>query len=266
MTFNVQVGNNDEFKGNLPRTETGTFCYTTRYSGDGGNTWYYPVAGPDGGSTCPGLFGVMTITTGSDTTAPAAPANLAVNGVTSASITLGWDAHPNTDGDLYAFRVYRGPVGGPFAQIAQIANTGATSYVDTSVTAGATYEYYVTAMSAASNTVQATAENLIVDVTFRVTVPSFTPDDFPVYIVGPFNGWNPSDPAYALTETSPNVWEITLQILDGTNFQHKYARNGWDRVEKLADGFGETEHFALIDYGTTGEQLVEDTVANWRDR
>lgn len=272
MTFNVQVGNNDEFKGNLPRTETGTFCYTTRYSGDGGNTWYYPVAGPDGGSTCPGLFGVMTITTGSDTTAPAAPANLAVNGVTSASITLGWDAHPNTDGDLYAFRVYRGPVGGPFAQIAQIANTGATSYVDTSVTAGATYEYYVTAIdtsvneSAASNTVQATAENLIVDVTFRVTVPSFTPDDFPVYIVGPFNGWNPSDPAYALTETSPNVWEITLQILDGTNFQHKYARNGWDRVEKLADGFGETEHFALIDYGTTGEQLVEDTVANWRDR
>lgn len=89
MTFNVQAGNNDEFMGNLPRTQIGTFCYTTRYSGDGGNTWYYAVNGPDeSNTTCPGPFGVMTITTGNDTTAPAAPTTLAISGVTSASISL----------------------------------------------------------------------------------------------------------------------------------------------------------------------------------
>ena len=277
MTFNVQAGNNDEFMGNLPRTQIGTFCYTTRYSGDGGNTWYYAVNGPDeSNTTCPGPFGVLTVTAGSDTTAPAAPTTLAISGVTSASISLSWDTHPDTDGDLYAFRVYRGPVGGPYSQIAQIVNAAATSYVDTAVTAGQTYEYYITAIddsvneSAASNLVSATAENLIVDVTFRVTVPSFTPDT--VYLVGGFGGagypnWDPGAAAMAMTESWPNVWEITLQILDGTQLEYKYARGSWDKVEKQADGFAEVNNRPFTaDYGTTGTQLVEDTIANWRDR
>ncbi len=113
---------------------------------------------------------------------------------------------------------------------------------------------------------EATAENLLVDVTFQVTVPAFTPDDYPVHIVGPFNGWNPSDAAYALTETSPNVWEITIPILDGTNFEHKFTRNSWDRVEKQTNGYDEKDNrFITVDSGTTGEQTVPATVENWRD-
>jgi len=148
--------------------------------------------------------------------------------------------------------------------------------VDTTVTAGQAYEYYITAIddsvneSAASNLVSATAENLIVDVTFRVTVPSFTPGT--VYLVGSFGGagypnWDPGAPAMAMTETSPNVWEITLQILDGTQLEYKYARGSWDRGEKQSNGFDEVNNRPFTaDYGTTGTQLVEDTVANWRDR
>ncbi|MEZ4541109.1 MAG: alpha-amylase family glycosyl hydrolase [Chloroflexota bacterium] len=277
MTFNEDKGNNDEYMGNLPRTEVGTFCYTTRYSGNGGNTWFYAVNGPDEGNvTCPGPFGVLTITTGGDITAPDTPTNLTVTGVSSVSIGLGWDVHPDTGGDLYAFRVYRGPVGGPYNQIAQIINPAATSYVDTGVTAGQTYEYYVTAVdtsvneSGASNIVEATAENLLVDVTFQVTVPSFTPGT--VYLVGGFGAagypdWDPGAPSMAMTETSPNVWEITLQILDGTMLEYKYTRGSWDVVEKQADGFTEVSNRGLtVNYGTTGEQLVEDTIANWRDR
>ncbi len=114
---------------------------------------------------------------------------------------------------------------------------------------------------------QATAENLLVDVTFRVTVPAFTGDTYPVYIVGPFNSWNPGDPAYALSQNSATEWEITLSILDGTNVQHKYARGSWDRVEKQINGYDEVaDRYVTIDYGTTGDQLVEETVANWRDR
>lgn len=273
MTFNAQVGNNDEFAGTLPRDQVGTFCYTTRYSTTGGSSWVYAANGPSN-ATCPGPFGVLTVSSGSDTTAPAAPTNLAVSGVTSVSISLGWDAHPNTDGDLYAFRLYREDTAAPgYSLIATIVNPAATTYVDNTVTAGHTYNYNLAAVdtsvneSSPSNTVQGTAEDLLVDVTFRATVPPFTPDDNAVYIVGPFNGWNPADPAAALTETSPGVWEITLQVLDGTDFVYKFTRNDWVRVEKQANGFDEvSDRHALIDYGTTGEQLVTATVANWRDR
>jgi glycosidase len=270
--------NNDEFQGQLPRSAIGTFCYTTRYSTTGGATWFYAVNGPDeGNSTCPGPFGVLTVVASSDTTAPDAPTNLAVSGVTSASIALGWDPHPDTDGDLFGFRVYRGPVGGPYAQIAQINDAAAVSYTDTSVTAGATYEYYVTALdtsvneSAASNKVEATAENVLVDVTFRVTVPAFTGDTYPVYLVGSFGvagfpNWDPGASSMAMTETSPNVWEITLSILDGTQLEYKFARGSWDRVEKGPNGFDEVDNRALtVDGGTTGEQLVQATIANWRE-
>ncbi len=73
MAFNVDSGNNDEYVGNLLPDTLGTFCYTTRYSGDGGATWFYAVNGPDeGNATCPGPFGVLTVVAGADTTAPAA--------------------------------------------------------------------------------------------------------------------------------------------------------------------------------------------------
>ena len=267
--------NNDEFQGQMLPTQLGSFKYTTRYSGDGGLTWYYAVVA---GCSPNDALRDLTVIQSSDTTAPAAPTTLAITGVTSASISLGWDAHPNTDGDLYAFRVYRGPVGGPYTQIAQLVNPAATSYVDTAVTAGQTYEYYVTAVdtslneSLPSNLVSATAENLIVAVTFRVTVPNFTPDDTPVYLVGGFGvagypNWDPGAPSMAMTETSPGVWEITLNILDGSQIQYKYTRGSWDMVEKQADGFAEVDNRPLtVDYGTDGTQLVEDTVANWRDR
>lgn len=275
MAFFSDEGNNDQFAGNLPRNRLGTFCYTTRYSGNGGATWFYAVNGPnESNPTCPGPFGILTVTTGSDTTPPAIPANLVVSGVTADNISLAWDAHPNTDGDLFAFRVYRGPVGGPYSQIAQIANPAATNYVDNSVTTGQTYAYYITAVdtsvneSGPSNIVQATAENLIVDVTFRVTVPDPTPGT--VYLAGNFGAgypsWDPGAPSMAMTKTGPTTWEKTLQILDNTQLTYKYTRGSWDKVEKQADGNAEiSDRQHTVDYGTTGIDLVENTVANWRD-
>lgn len=275
MTFNADAGNNDEFMGNLPRVELGTFCYTTRYSGDGGDSWFYAVNGPnEANATCPGPFGVLTITLGADTTAPAAPANLVVTGTTSASISLGWDAHPNTDGDLYGFRVYRGPAGGPYTEIALVAGADATSYIDTTVTTGTTYEYTITAVddslneSDNSNLVTATAEDRITDVTFRVTVPEGTPGT--VYLAGNFGPdypeWDPGAAALAMTLVSPNTWELTLQILDGTTVEYKYTRGSWETVEKGADGNLELNNRSqMVDYGANGEQLITDNVLNWRD-
>ncbi len=60
MVYNVDVGNNDEYMGNFVPTQTGTFAYTTRFSGDGGAIWNY--ADLDGPDYDIGRGGILTVT------------------------------------------------------------------------------------------------------------------------------------------------------------------------------------------------------------
>lgn len=271
-TFNMNQGNDDEFMGTMIVTAApGTYWYTYRWSTDGGLSWSYSRRNDYGGGnySLPELLGVMTLNAATDTTPPAAPTNLTVTGTTTASISLGWDAHPNTDGDLYGFRVYRENTASPgYVLIQTVVGAGATSFVDNTVTSGQNYNYYITAIdnsnnqSTASNVVNATAQLRNVAVTFVVTVPNPSPGT--IYIAGSFNGWNPG--ANPMTQTGPNTWETTLTILDTQSIQYKYTRGDWNRVEKQADGNAEiSDRVATANYGTTGTQTVNNTVANWRD-
>ncbi|MEJ5223949.1 MAG: S-layer homology domain-containing protein, partial [Anaerolineales bacterium] len=277
-TFNTQVGNNDEFVGQLiPSAAPGSYDYLYRYSTDGGNTWVYGGNGWFGSNLTsynPANAGDLTITVPSDTTAPDAPTNLTVTGTTTDSISLAWDAHPNTDGDLYGFEVWRRDLTAgetSFTRVALLAGAALTAYTDSAVTANHQYEYYITAVdnsanaSAASNTVTATAEMRIVAVTFRVNVPNPTPGT--VYIAGsfpaPLPNWTPG--GIALSEVSPGVWEVTLNILDGTTIQYKYTRGSWDTVEKGTLHEEIANRSVTTAYGISGTQLVTDTVVNWRD-
>lgn len=274
MVYNVDAGNNDEYRGTLLPTSTGTFKYTTRWSTDGGATWLY--TDQNGPPYEEGAAGVLTVNASSDTTPPAAPTNLVASAASSASITLGWDAHPNTDGDLFGFYVYREDASAPgFSRIATVNDAVATSYVDGTVTGGAHYNYHVVAFddafnaSGPSNTVSAFAGRYV-DVTFSVAVPAHTPGT--VYVAGSFAGfagstypaWDPG--AIALTEASPNVWEVTLTLPEGQGFEYKYTRGSWDSVEKEADGNAEIGNRTLtVAVAGNAEQAVADAVANWRD-
>ncbi len=277
-TFNGQAGNNDEFAGQLiPSAAPGSYDYLYRYSTDGGNTWVYGGNGWFGSnltSYSPTNAGDLTITAPSDTTAPDAPTNLTVTGTTTDSISLAWDTHPNTDGDLYGFEVWRRDLTDgetSFTRVTLLTGPTLTAYTDTTVTADHEYEYYITAVdnnvnaSGPSNTVTATAEMRIVAVTFRVNVPNPTPGT--VYIAGslpsgyPF--WNPG--GLALAEVSPGVWEVTIDALDGAVIEYKYARGSWETVEKGALHEEIANRSVTAAYGTNGTQLVTDTVANWRD-
>ncbi|MCL4252920.1 MAG: Ig-like domain-containing protein, partial [Anaerolineae bacterium] len=263
--------NNDEYQGTLLPTAAGTFWYTYRWSTDGGLTWRYSQLNPPGGDYTSGNVGVLTVNPPADTTAPAAPTTLAVLATTSTSVTLGWDAHPNTDGDLYGFRVYRENTASPgYTLINTVIGAGVVQYIDNSVTSGENYNYYITALddslneSAQSNVVNADAVLRQVAVTFVATVPNPSPGT--IHIVGSFNGWNPGDPTYAMTQTGPTTWEITFDILDGTTIEYKYSRGDWLRGDKAADGNAEiSNRMHTANYGVTGVQTVNNTVANWRD-
>ena len=271
MTFNVDAGNNDEFVGDLPRDVIGTFCYTTRYSTDGGASWFYAVNGPDEGNpTCPGPFGVLTVSAGGDTTAPAAPTDLTVTGFSPTHIGLAWDSHPDTDGDLAGFEVLRSPAGaGTFAVVATLFDPAATSYDDTSVVAGESYDYRLVAFdestnrSAPSNTVSATAEARLVDVTFRVGVPSWTPGT--VHVTGSIpelGPWNPG--LHPMTEVAPDVWQRTFSIAEGTSFEWKYTRGDWERVEWWGSIVGLANRGPTTAvYGPGGTMLIDNTATDW---
>ena len=266
MSFNTDVDNNDEYVGSLLPDMLGTYDYTTRFSGDNGHSWFYAVNGPNNSSD---PTGDLTVNPSDDTTAPSAPTNLAINGTTNSSISLLWDTHPNADGDLYGFEVYREAVSAPgYSRITTIANIAATTYTDSSVTTGETYNYYIIAFdtsynrSAESNIVQATAEPRLVSVTFRIGVPDYTPST--VYIVGDipeFGPWNPG--LVPMTQLNATTWEYTLDILDGTALQYKFTRGSWDTVESWGSIVSINNRSLTIDYGSDGTQLVDMTATDW---
>jgi glycosidase len=271
MSYRGASGNNDEYQGQLLPGALGEYLYTTRWSSDGGVTWNYTDR--DGPPPEAGKFGLLHVVASADTVAPAAPLNLRVLGTTSGSISFAWDA--STAPDLAGYEIYRQQVvaassPAAFALLDTVGPT-VTSYTDNNVTTGATYQYYVVAFdtsynrSPVSNTIQATAEPRMVAVTFNVTVPSYTPGR--VYIVGSlpeFGSWNPG--AVAMTQTGPNTWSITLNLLDNTTGEFKFTRGNWETVEKQADGNAEVNNRPItVAYGLTGTQTVNLTIENWRD-
>ncbi len=267
MSFNAQAGNNDEYVGTLLPDQVGEFVYATRYSADNGETWFYADLGGPGYNE--EEAGQLHVVPSDDTTAPAAPQALIVTGATVSSISLAWEA--NGEPDLAGYEIYRSLVNrGNFELIARVP-ADSTSYTDLDVATGATYEYYLVAYdtswnrSDASNFVQATAEARMVALTIDVTVPAWTPGT--VYIVGnnpAIGNWDPG--AIPLTQVDADTWRFTTDILDGTMLEYKFTRGDWERVEKEADGNTEVPNRQLtVSYGSGGTQLVEVSIANWRD-
>ncbi|MHC5110916.1 MAG: alpha/beta hydrolase-fold protein [Planctomycetota bacterium] len=97
--------------------------------------------------------------------------------------------------------------------------------------------------------------------TFSVEVPEWTPEGDTVYVAGDFQGWNPGNPSYALTEQPDDRWEITLEFNDGQPIQFKFTRGSWATVEKGPNG----EEIANRTHTPVGVETLQLTVANWAD-
>jgi hypothetical protein len=60
-------------------------------------------------------------------------------------------------------------------------------------------------------------------------------------------------------------WTITLNMLDGTQVDYKYALGDWNYVEKGASCDELGNRNLVVVYGPGGTQTVNDTVLNWRN-
>lgn len=75
--------------------------------------------------------------------------------------------------------------------------------------------------------------------------------------------WDPG--GTPLSRVDATHWTITFTGLEGTQLEYKYAIGSWDYVEKDA-ACGEIGNRQLtLSYGSTGSQVVDDTVLDWRN-
>ncbi len=287
--------NNYEYMGGIRADAVGTYDYLVRFSDDNGLSFVY--GDQDGfipGGSGTNMPGIMTITPSSDTTAPTVP--VASIDYSATGLTVSWTPSTDPDDVVAEYRVYRGTTpDGEVATAFAIVSGSTLSYVDIQVNAGETYYYKVKAFDTSlnasdfSNEVSHAVEAKVVQVTFRVKVPAFTPPADIIYITGLAQGVSP-DPlcgycgggtlATQMTESAPgsDIWEITLGIPDGTPIQYKYTRSSYDYVEEWGSIRGFTNRVATVAANSPGDltQVIDDTsdanpddnhkaVQNWRD-
>ena len=264
--FNVDAGDNDEFKGQLLPEVVGVYDYAYRYSTTGGRQWLYADLDGTGNGYDPAQAGDLIVVSSGDTTPPAVPQNLRLVEASPSFITVAWDPVP--DADLYRYEVYRGDAaGGPYAKVADVL-APASEYTDMDVLRDATYTYVVLAtdtsfnVSAFSAELAATAQARQVQVTFNVTLPDTTPEGDDIYIAGSLNGW---DPAGTLMTRTGLFATVTLSLDEGSQIEYKYTRGSWTYVEKGASCEEIDNRTATIFYGTDGTMTLDDIVLNWRN-
>jgi len=121
--FNVDAGNNDEFKASLLPDQVSPFDYAYRYSTTNGREWLYADLDGIGNGYSPSQAGKLTVVASSDTTPPATPTGLTVVTASPAGITLRWNAVTG-DPTLYGYEVRRS-TGAMLRRAATETNPGA---------------------------------------------------------------------------------------------------------------------------------------------
>lgn len=89
------------------------------------------------------------------------------------------------------------------------------------------------------------------------SLPSYTPFNDSIYVVGDFNAWNPEDPNYRLQQIGNNYF-VEIQ---STAFNYKFTRGSWASVEGNANGDFKPDRT----YTTADGDTVSITIESWED-
>jgi fibronectin type 3 domain-containing protein len=140
-------------------TPIATVVVGTSYQDDGvvvGTPYYYKVKANN--SFGQSAFSNEATGTAIANTVPSAPQSLTAT-AGSGKVTLAWQAPADSGGSaILSYQVYRSTGGGAATQIGQVGGSVLT-YVDTSVTAGTTYTYYVKAVNEIGAGAQSTSQS-----------------------------------------------------------------------------------------------------------
>jgi AraC-like DNA-binding protein len=92
-------------------------------------------------------------------------------------------------------------------------------------------------------------------------IPSNTPDDAALYITGPFNQWNPSDPNYKMEKVEKGTYQFVLPKRDSIAF--KFTRGSFSSLE--SDDNGESIPARILVPSKLDLKTVNYTINGWED-
>ena len=186
-------------------------------------------------------FTIFSPITGSDSTPPSAPTGLS-GSATSSAVTLDWN--DNSEGDLLEYEIYRStttPV--PLEDANQVNTSAVTSstFTDSTVTAGTTYYYAITAVD--------TSHNESTSLEANVAVPA-EDDDTPVVIV--------------ITPSATGGGTASTVTSDDDDEEVEEAEEGEGEGEETSDesGWTSSEHDE-IDEDEDEEEITTDYEDHW---
>ena len=244
----------------LPET-AGDYDFAWRATTTGGRDW-----------TLSENRGKLTVYPAADAEAPKPPFRLDPVARSGSQVSFAWRV--SRPPDLYNFRICRADLTGGESGCATRFDVPKESgvYTDTAVTAGSTYTYTVQSVDTSFNVSEPsapltlTAELSMVDVTWRVRVPSATPPDDLIFIAGDnadaFGAsYNPG--LQQMTPVGDNLWEYTAKVQEGTRLQYKYTRGAWESVEQWGTISGMNNRQLQIVNGPDNTMLVDDTATDW---
>ena len=169
--------------------------------------------------------------------------------------------------------------------IARIKDGSLTSYKDTDVTNKTEYKYKVIAYtnggnSVASNIITATSDLVMVEVTFKLHAPSYTPLDAVITMPGAMNGWDVNSWEMSRNGAVTTDWSYTISVLEGETIEYKYVKGcSWDQEALMnysnpkaanqskygcTTGEGGNEKVVVVNQGD-GKMVVENEVIRWKD-
>ncbi|WP_288221349.1 alpha-amylase family glycosyl hydrolase [uncultured Clostridium sp.] len=188
--------------------------------------------------------------------------------------------------NVEGYEVYRKEENGEYVKVA-VLDKSSREYIDFTVSNGKKYTYKVSAYNkfynrAYSDERDVTPTLVMVDVTLRLHIPSYTPVTNDIYIAGDFNGWNASGGKLNVPSgaTSRDVVEYKFKMMAGKSIQYKYTRGSWDTEaytshKRIAN---DTEDYGNWAYSSTdtnmkltiqnqggNSMIIEDYVLGWVD-
>lgn len=82
-----------------------------------------------------------------------------------------------------------------------------------------------------------------------------------IYVAGNFNNWNTKDEKYKLKTFGTTRRAIVLKDLPAGDYEFKFTRGNWDKVETTAKGEGISNHTVSL----KEDASIDFTIAGWKD-
>lgn len=269
--YSGEAGNNDMFTASFIANKSGKYEYKYEFTtkgtygfNDENSVSYTEVK----------VFELSSVEDG----IPAEAIELKTPEEQSGEVNLNWSVVGTNNITLYEI-VRNGVV------VARIQDGSIVSYKDTDVRNKTEYKYEVIAYtnggnSVKSNEVTVTPDLVMVEVTFKLHAPSYTPLDATITMPGVMNGWDVNSWEMSRNGAVTADWTYTISVLEGETIEYKYVKGGEWNQEALMNysnpkaanqskygcttGEGGNEKITVVNQGD-GKMLVENEVVRWKD-